>query len=136
MRRTRTELLYRDASIAIEFNPVEEWIYANWRGYQNYESVVAGCEKLLVLMKEKACFRILNDNTHVEGQWSTAAGWVASDWFPRMRENGLQVFAWVYSPSVFSRLSVDKSIKLAEFPDYIKVFDDIAPAKDWLRSHA
>ncbi|WP_266205724.1 hypothetical protein [Pontibacter kalidii] len=135
MRRTRTELLYRSTSLAIEFNPVEEWIYANWRGYQNYESVVLGCEKLLELMKEKACFRILNDNTHVEGQWSTAAGWVAADWFPRMRASGLQVFAWVYSPSVFSRLSVDKSIKLAEFPDYIKVFEDIALAKDWLRAH-
>ncbi|WP_276496066.1 hypothetical protein [Pontibacter litorisediminis] len=136
MRQTRTELLYREQHIAIEFNPMEEWIYVNWRGYQNYNSVVSGCEKMLELMKEKACYRILNDNTFVEGQWSTASKWVASDWFPRMRENGLQEFAWVYSPSILSRLSVDKSIKLADFPDYIKVFDDISAAKDWLRSHA
>lgn len=136
MRRTRTELLYRDKTIAIEYSPVDEWIYVNWRGYQNYESVVAGCEKMLELMKEKACYRILNDNTYVEGQWSAAAKWVAEEWFPSMREYGLQQFAWVYSPSVFSRLSVDKSIKLADFPDYIRVYEDIAPAKDWLRSHA
>ncbi|MCX2739203.1 hypothetical protein [Pontibacter anaerobius] len=136
MKRTRTELLYRDPSIAIEFNPMDGWMYVNWRGYQNKESVMAGCLKMLDIMKEIACYRILNDNTLVEGQWSSAAKWLADKWFPAMFEARLQQFAWVYSPSTFSRLSTDKTLKLANFPESIKVFDDIAQAKDWLRSQA
>ncbi|TPE43163.1 hypothetical protein [Pontibacter mangrovi] len=134
MKRTRTELLYRDPSIAIEYNPVEEWIYVNWRGYQNYESVVAGCEKMLELMQKVACYRILNDNTHVEGKWSEAAKWGAEVWFPAMFEAGLQCFAWIYSPSFLSRLSTDKLLQLADYPDGIKVFDNLQQAKDWMRS--
>ncbi|MFD2516062.1 hypothetical protein ACFSRY_19470 [Pontibacter locisalis] len=134
MRTVRTELLYRNQHLAISYNTVEDWLYVNWRGYQNYESVVSGCEKMLELMKERACFRILNNNTHVEGQWSTAAKWGAEVWFPAMRDAGLEWFAWVYSPSAFSRLSTDKMISLTENPDFVQVFDDMDLAKDWLRS--
>lgn len=135
MRRTRTQLLYRDNTIAIEFNQMEEWLYVNWRGYQNYDSVVTGCERILGFMKDTACYRILNDNTHVEGQWSAASRWLAEEWFPEMEKQGLKLFAWVYSPSVLSRLSADKTVKLADYPSYIQAFEDIEPAKDWLRSH-
>lgn len=114
---------------------MEEWLYVNWRGYQNYESVVTGCTRVLELMKEHACYRILNDNTQVEGQWSAASRWLAEEWFPEMEKQGLKLFAWVYSPSVLSRLSADKTVKLADYPSYIQAFEDIEPAKDWLRSH-
>lgn len=134
MKQTRTELLYRDTHIALEYYPEDNWIYVNWRGYQNKDSVIAGCEKMLDIMKALACYRILNDNTLVEGQWSLASKWVADVWFPAMFEAGLKNFSWVYSPSVLSRLSTDKTLELANTPDGIKVFDDIDQAKDWLRS--
>ncbi|WP_299822193.1 hypothetical protein [uncultured Pontibacter sp.] len=130
----RNELLYRDDHLAIEYNSIGDWIYVNWRGYQNYDTVVNGCQKMLEVMKTHACYRILNDNSQVEGQWSAAAKWVAEFWFPALREAGLKWFVWVYSPSILSRLSADKTLKLAERPDYIQVFDDIDLAKDWLRS--
>ncbi|WP_439882836.1 hypothetical protein ACSX1A_06645 [Pontibacter sp. MBLB2868] len=134
MSKPRTELLYRNNHLAIEFNAIGNWLYVNWRGYQNRETVIDGCEKMLLLMKEHACYRILNDNTKVEGQWSAAAKWGADVWFPAMREAGLEWFAWIYSPSMFSRLSTDKMVSLTENPDFIKVFDDIDLARDWLRS--
>ncbi|GAB3196633.1 hypothetical protein ABID22_003964 [Pontibacter aydingkolensis] len=134
MKLIRNELLYRDDHIAIEYNFIEDWIYVNWRGYQNYDTVVAGCEKMLELMKFHACYRILNDNTRVEGQWSAASKWGSDVWLPAMREAGLQWFAWVYSQSVLSRLSTDKMVKLAKNPDYVKVFDHTDLAEDWLRS--
>ncbi|RIJ41548.1 hypothetical protein [Pontibacter oryzae] len=133
MIRNRTEILYRDTFIALEYNAVDNWIYVNWKGYQNYDTVVAGCEKILELMKAQACYRILNDNTRVEGQWSAAAKWGADVWFPAMFEAGLKSFAWIYSPSTLSRLSTDKTLKLADFPKQVKVFDDLDLAQDWLR---
>lgn len=130
----RNEILFRDTYVAIELNPKDNWIYVNWRGYQNYESVLAGCEKIREFMNATACYRILNDNTQVEGQWSSAAKWVAETWFPALRQDGLQCFAWVYSSSILSRLSSDKTLKHANQPDYIHTFDDIEAAQDWLRT--
>lgn len=135
MNPERNELLFRESHIAIELNHNENWLYVNWRGFVNYELVTGGCEKILHFMKERQCFRILNDNTQVEGMWSAAAKWGGEVWFPALREAGLEYFAWVYSPSVLSRLSTDKTIRSTQSPDYIKTFDDLEQAMTWLRSH-
>lgn len=133
MKLVRNQLLYRESFIVIEYNSSDEWIYVNWRGYVSYETVTAGCEKILQCMQETECYRILNDNTNVEGIWSGASVWVAQDWFPRMLSAGLKCFAWVYSSSALSRLSMDKSIRNTEDPSYIKTFQNLEAAEDWLR---
>lgn len=133
MKLVRNELLFRESYIVIELNTSDNWLYINWRGYVNYDTVTAGCEKILFYMKECNCYRILNDNTNVEGIWSGASTWVGKDWFPRMQEAGLDCFAWVYSPSTLSRLSMDKSIRSTENTDCIKTFESVETAEDWLR---
>jgi hypothetical protein len=134
MNFVRTELLFRNKHLTIAYNSIDEWLYVNWRGYQNYDTVVTGCEKLLEVMKETACYRVLNNNTNLEGQWSTASKWGGEVWFPAMRAAGLQWFAWIYSPILFSRLSADKMLHCTQNPDFIHFFDDLDMAKDWLRS--
>ncbi|WP_347160369.1 hypothetical protein [Pontibacter chitinilyticus] len=134
MKITRNELLFRNNFIAIEFQHEDDWMYVNWRGFVSHHDVVDGCEEMLRLVKERQITAILNDNTLVEGMWSGAAKWGGEVWFPALRTAGLQRFAWIYSPSVLSRLSTDKTLRHTKSPDYIKVFDDIDLAKDWLRS--
>lgn len=134
MSLSRSELLFRNNFIAIELDPQDGWMYVNWRGYVSHHDVIAGCEQILLLLKQNQCTQILNDNTLVEGMWSAAAKWGGEVWFPALREAGLRQFAWVYSPSVLSRLSTDKTIKNTDTPTYIRTFDDIELAKDWLRS--
>ena len=134
MKLLRNEILYRESNILLEHHHADDWIYANWRGFQNFDSVVAGCEKILDFLQERQCTKVLNDNSNVEGIWSGAAKWVGQDWMPRMRAAGLECFAWVYSPSTFSRLSADKSLKYTDDVSYIKTFDDLDSASDWLRS--
>jgi len=119
----------------IELNHTENWMQVNWRGYVSHHDVMAGCMEMLRLVKEHQIVDILNDNTHVEGMWSGAAKWGGEFWFPALREAGLQRFAWIYSPSVLSRLSTDKTLKNTENPHYIKTFDDIEMAKDWLHTY-
>ncbi|TXK51910.1 hypothetical protein FVR03_02965 [Pontibacter qinzhouensis] len=130
----RNELLFRESYIAIEYNEADDWIYVNWRGFVNYETVTAGCEKILFFMQEKGCNKILNDNTNVEGIWSGASKWVGQEWFPRMVAAGMLNFAWVYSSSAFSRLSADKALKNTDDLNPIRTFDNIDSAQDWLRS--
>lgn len=134
MTLVRNEILYRESYIVIEYNDSDNWIYVNWRGYINYDTVTAGCEKILQFMKDTKCCRILNDNTNVEGIWSGASAWVGQDWFPRMRAAGLDCFAWVYSTSTLSRLSMDKSIRNTADKTCIKTFENLVAAEDWLRT--
>jgi len=125
-------LLWAKTNIQIYYDEEDQWLYVNWLGFQTVESVMIGCEKMLKLMKENDCGKILNDNTYVEGMWSGAARWGAYNWFPRMRENGLEWFAWIYAHSTLSKLSTDKTLSLME-PDYIRTFYDLEEAKTWLR---
>src|SRR3712207_2843485 len=99
------EQIFKDTFISIEYNPEQHYLLADWTGFQTKESVQEGCERILESMGQFNCYKILNDNTHVQGIWSSAAEWVGADWFPRMRQAGMVSFAWVYSPSMFSRLS-------------------------------
>ncbi|MDX5422647.1 MAG: hypothetical protein LPK07_00260 [Hymenobacteraceae bacterium] len=133
MKSARNEILFRDTYIAIEYCPEDNWLYVNWRGYVNFDTVSAGCEEILKCLKNYQCAKVLNDNTNVEGIWSGASKWVGQDWMPRMREAGLQHFAWVYSPSTLSRLSTDKSIKNTSEKELIKTFESVVEAEDWLR---
>ncbi|WP_187261507.1 hypothetical protein [Pontibacter beigongshangensis] len=130
----RNELLFRESYIAIEYNQSDDWIYVNWRGFVNYETVTTGCEKILFFMKDLGCTKVLNDNTNVEGIWSGASKWVGQDWFPRMAEAGMLYFAWVHSSSAFSRLSTEKALKNTADLRSIQTFDNIEAARDWLRS--
>jgi hypothetical protein len=130
---TMEVLLFTEKNIQIFYDESEQWLYTNWIGFQSTKLVMDGCETMLKLLKENNCQKVLNDNTLVEGIWSGAARWGASSWFPRMRDAGLEWFAWIYSPSVLSQLSTDKTLSLME-PDFIRTFYDLEEARNWLRS--
>ncbi|KAA3436207.1 hypothetical protein [Rufibacter hautae] len=124
--------IFQDTYISITYDQKQQYINADWIGFQTKQSVQDGCERILEAMAEFHCYKVLNDNTHVEGIWSSAAEWVGSDWFPRMRQAGMVSFAWVYSPSMFSRLSTDKSLRFTYDTTGIEVFDSIGEAQRWL----
>lgn len=126
--------LFSQENIEIFYDQENNWLYVNWIGFQTTHAVKEGCGQILKLMVAEACTKVLNDNTLVEGMWSGAAKWGAEHWFPALRAHGLQAFAWIYSPSMLSRLSTDKTLTHARQPDYIRTFDDAEEAKAWLRS--
>lgn len=134
MSQIRNELLFRNDFIAIEFHEQDDWLFVNWKGSVNHYEVLDGCAQILHFLELKQCFKILNSNIQVEGMWSAAAKWGGEVWFPALRKAGLTQFAWIYSPSMLSRLSTDKTIDNTVEPSYIKTFDDMELAKDWLRS--
>ncbi|WP_149867074.1 hypothetical protein [Solirubrum puertoriconensis] len=61
-----------------------------------------------------------------------AAAWGGQVWFPAMAEGGLEYFAWVYSPNIYSRLSTDLMMSHAQRP-LVLAFDDADTATAWLR---
>ncbi len=127
------KLLFADDTIAISYDYLNQWIYVDWRGEQNHQTVKEGCERMLEYLKSELCHKVLNDNTNVRGSWSDASEWVALDWFPRMANAGLKYFAWVYSPSTFSQLSTNKTLNLNKSVIAV-TFQNIDTARKWLQS--
>lgn len=128
------EVLLKEKSIVIEYDPVNNWILVDWIGYQTVDSVKHGCEKMLEFLSQYRCQKVINDNTNVTGIWSGASAWVGSDWLPRMSKAGLKQFAWVYSPSAFSRLSTDESLRNLNQKEIARTFNDMEAAREWLKS--
>lgn len=126
-------LLQKESNIEVFYNDTAGWIYANWIGFQTTQSVKDGCMLILEGLTANSAKKVLNDNTLVEGMWSGAARWGADFWFPKLREAGLEKFAWIYSPSMLSQLSTDKTISLMPV-SYIKTFYNINEAKNWLQA--
>ncbi|SNC76013.1 hypothetical protein SAMN06265337_3168 [Hymenobacter gelipurpurascens] len=125
-------VLHQEPYITISYDYVNEWLYAEWIGDQNLESVQTGCLMMLQYLKSERCHKVLNDNRLVTSMWADAAEWGGYFWFPAMAEGGLEYFAWVYSPNIYSRLSTDLTLQHTTRP-VILTFDNIETASSWLK---
>ncbi|MBF9142570.1 hypothetical protein [Hymenobacter properus] len=119
--------------ITISYDHSDQWLLADWHGDQNLASVQHGALEMLRLMGQQRSHKVLNDNTRVTSMWSEAAEWGGQVWFPAMTAAGLQYFAWVYSPNVYSRLSTDLTLQFTGTDPVVSTFDDLETAKAWLR---
>jgi PAS domain S-box-containing protein len=123
---------YEGSFITIRYQPDHDYLDVDWIGYQNYDSVVKGCQIMLDLMQKCDCKKVLNNNTKVKGNWSEASDWGSEVWFPAMAKAGLRKFAWIYSPSAFSRISSNKSVPPAYNDVQLAFFDEKSEALNWL----
>ncbi len=130
--KVKTETYYLDEHIAISYNSFAKMLEVDWTGYQNMETVKSGGMLMLEMLEKNKCAKVLNDNTHVLGSWSEAADWAGNEWFPMMERAGLKSLAWVYSPSVFSRLAAKRSVDIAIGDVVTQFFTDTALAGQWL----
>lgn len=127
--------LYSDSSIDLFLDPDTRILHACWKGYQSMNTGILGCAHLLEMMVANKAFRILNDNTEVRGLWMGAAEWAAREWFPRLKDLGMERFAWVYSPAKFSQISADTALALIDTDELgVKVFHGKDDALSWLAS--
>jgi len=131
---TRTTTYYRDRHITINYNQTHRRLDVDWTGFHDEGSVKQGCLLLLEYLKKNKIDRIVNDNTHVLGNWSEAAEWVGNIWFPMMEKSGLKYFAHVFSPSTFSELAARKSIDIMAGIITTQFFSDVDMAELWINN--
>ncbi|MBB6107792.1 PAS domain S-box-containing protein [Mucilaginibacter lappiensis] len=129
---TRTATYYRDRYISINYNKMHNRLDVDWTGFHDIESVKRGCLIMWEILEKNKSDRVVNDNTHVLGNWSEAAEWVGNIWFPMMEKAGLKYFALVFSPSTFSQLSAKKSIDIMAGIITTQYFTDIKLAEAWI----
>ncbi|NEM96114.1 hypothetical protein [Pontibacter burrus] len=118
--------------ITIEYNAIDDYIYADWHGALTNEVIMEGYEKILFFLAKEHCHKLLDNHYHVQGLWADLAEWCAYDWNPRSVAAGLQYHAVVYSKDYFSMLSTDKAIRLAK-SGIMKGFDSLQDAENWLK---
>ncbi len=124
--------LLTEPFLTLAYDHEHDWLYADWCGDQNLTTVQHGCGEMLRHLKDQSCHKVLNDNTRVTSMWSDAAEWGGREWFPAMFAAGLQYFAWVYSPDVYSRLSTDLTLQYTSPGPVIATFNDLGIARAWL----
>jgi hypothetical protein len=127
--------LYTDSHLTISFDVSNDWLYVDWEAEQTEESVRAGCLVMLELVKQHLVQRVLNDNRKVQSMWSDVAEWGGTVWFPAMADAGVEYFAWIYSPHLYSRLSTDLTLQYTQRP-VVLPFEDHDTAARWLRAIA
>jgi hypothetical protein len=133
-RVIQSDTFYQDKMLTVSFDKIKGIMETDWTGYQDYETVKRGCLVMLDMLAKNKGDRIVNDNTNVLGNWSEAADWVSSTWFPMMEKAGLKYFAHVLSPSTFSQLSAKRSIDFMAGIVITQYFTDITLAREWIES--
>ena len=126
------KVLASEPHITISYDVLEDILHIDWTGKQTRESVMDGCEKMLHYLTKHHCSRVLNDNTNFRGMWDEASEWGAANWFPRMHKAGCRLFAWVYSPDVYSKLSKDKTLSYDIKGILVTTFESKDTALAWL----
>ena len=123
------ESLFKAKNIEISYDATNRFMYCNWLGFQNKDSIMKSGGIILDLLKQKRVSKILNDNTQVTGPWQEAAEWTATIWFPTMIAAGLKHFAWIFSPNIFAELSAVKAMPMSSV---VKPFSSYREAYVWL----
>ncbi|GHN02509.1 hypothetical protein WSM22_39980 [Cytophagales bacterium WSM2-2] len=123
------ESLFKAKNVEISYDPVHKYMYCNWIGFQNKQSIMETGGIILDLFKKKEISKILNDNSRVTGPWQDSAEWTATVWFPEMIKAGLRHFAWIFSANIFAELSAKKAMPANEI---VKSFNSLEEARKWL----
>ena len=127
-------ILYDVPTLTISYDYVDDWLYLDWHGELDDDTVMAGALQVLEMLKQERCAKVLNDNTRITGLWADAAKWGSDVFFPLLHEAGCRYFSWVYSPERYSQLSAELAVQHTTAGIIIMTFRDLAPATAWLRT--
>jgi hypothetical protein len=133
-RQVELEKVFGDVFMRAGRHPGNAFIYAQWVGVQSVETVKEGGFKLLEMIKEEPCAKLLNSNEHVVGSWDMALEWAENEWAPQMRAAGLQYLAQVVPSSIYATLTIEALIQRIDDTFEIRTFQNEADAEAWLLS--
>ena len=128
------ERLYQEDFLTLYLSLTDNWIYADWTGFQTTETIKIGSEHLLQAVKDLGVNKLINDNTHLTGMKANAVEWLATNLAPRLQEAGLQYISWIYKTNSYSEAGADLVLKHSETDIIVIVFDHVSMAEKWLRS--
>ncbi|MBO0360640.1 hypothetical protein J0X19_21955 [Hymenobacter sp. BT186] len=120
--------------LILDYDAENQWVSSTWVGDQSYASVLTGCNAGLLLLQEKACCCLLNDNRQISGFWSEdAVEWIVANWVPRAVQAGLTHMATVVQPGSLAAVYAE-AVQLGAVSNlHNRHFFFLASAQEWLR---
>jgi hypothetical protein len=126
--------LFKEEFLTLYLNKTDNWIYADWTGFQTTETIKNGSEHLLQAVLDSGVHKLINDNTHLTGMRANAVEWLALNLAPRLQTAGLQYISWIYKTNSLSEASADLVLSISQTDIIVIVFDHVTMAEKWLRS--
>ncbi|MGY2131177.1 hypothetical protein ACW9KT_03040 [Hymenobacter sp. HD11105] len=123
--------LLDEPHLTISYDSRNQWLYADWAGVQDLQTLQRGSEQILLHLQAEHCSKILNDNTRVTSISAQARGWVEQGFLQQLAGVGLEYMAWVYAPDFNSRFSTDLTFLRITRPVVVG-FNDLVAAYAWL----
>lgn len=120
--------------LTVEVDTVNEWVYANWKGYPTQDNVRKGVALYTALFKGWGLNCILIDTRSMIGTWDHSLEWMLHKWAPRAAREGLCYYAIVVRPGTFAQSTADDfHARLISFK--ARIFEDMEEARAWLRQY-
>ncbi|WP_207429428.1 ATP-binding protein [Pedobacter sp. SYSU D00535] len=123
---------FKNDSISVSYNALQNWLEVRWLGYQTRETVETSGLIILDFVKKTQSKYVLNDNSLVKGNWSDSSDHGGNIWFPMMAAAGVKYFAWVLSEDKFSNMAAYKSSEMNKSDVLVRFFKEEAEAASWL----
>lgn len=119
----------------LSYEKSDGWLRATWSGYVNTIDALNGATTFLEQVGPLHCLYLLNDNVELQGPWFDSARWLEYTWFPQAQLLGLRYIAHVVQANThtdiltlrYPRHHISEALEL-------QLFDEVATAKEWLRS--
>lgn len=121
------------SSCALEYDKLEHWLCATWRGYIDPLEAMRGAEAYLFHASHTPSALLLNDNSQLQRPWFNSIDWLAQVWLPQAARLGLRYVAHVMQAD--RRSDVLTILKPSKLPFELQIFDEVADAKEWLREY-
>lgn len=129
-QQTKLKLLSLDF-LEVFYSYRHQWLETHWHGILDAGKARTGCLTILECLAQQPASKILNYNNMVTGHYPGAIEWVADVWFPRLYEEGVRRFAWIYSSEFYTQVGTDGIIGLQKEIE-VEAFYDALEAQEWL----
>lgn len=118
-----------------QYNEQENFMDGAWFGYVSAEEVIEAVKQVMTTFDHLRITKSLNDSSKGEGSWDEANEWLGQNWIPQAIANGMEKFAFVVSPDIFSAMSSeDLATKIPGTAFEMRTFSTKADAEAWLRA--
>ena len=125
-----------DIFATLERAPQNTYLYAQWIGRQNLETIQQGGNAFLEAMQTQPCAKLLNSHKELIGPWDVANDWITTVWTPTAISFGLRYMAQILAPGIYGQTSFHMLHQRIGDMLEIKLFDNVEDAKNWLESVA
>ncbi|ALJ01041.1 hypothetical protein [Rufibacter tibetensis] len=132
MPKTELKKPNGDVFLIAERAPDNSYIHAQWIGIQTLDTVKQGGSLYIEMLEDQPCSRLLNNHKELIGPWDIAQDWIVQYWTPKVMELGLEYMGQVLASGIYGKMSFHQLHQHIGDKFQIKMFEEVAPALEWL----